>query len=235
VSQNYKYLGIIFTDFMGDQLLNKVISVNTGKFAPCPSILLTQGCTYCTSVGLCLGCNTTVNYVYSPNTCSAKSGFYLNWINSTLNTVVSCSIAMAGCLICSSSTVCTLCDTFSNYQLVSGSCQAAPGFYLDSSSIPVKCTLQGCYQCISNTICGVCSNANNYVLDNSTNTCFCNSSELFTQSPTAAACICIPGYYLASNGTCEYIPLCPNNGSGCLSCVIGSPCACSLCDTANNF
>lgn len=235
VNQNYKYLGIIFTDFAGDQLITKVIGVNTGKFAACPASLLTQGCTYCSATGLCLGCNTTMNYLYTPNTCSAKSGYYLNWINATYNSVVACNIPMIGCLTCSSATICTLCDTFSNYRLANGSCQAAPGFYLDNSSIPVKCTLKGCYQCISNTVCGVCSSVNNYILDTTTNTCVCDSAQLFTQSSIADACVCIQGYYLASNATCQSIPLCPSNGSGCINCSLGPPCSCTLCDTANYF
>jgi len=171
-SQAYTFYGIVYTDFVGDLLLQKFVSSNTGKFVPCPATLLTQGCTYCSSTGQCLGCNTTINYIYnSPNSsCLAANGYYLSWSTATDNIPVICSNPMLGCLSCLSSTVCTLCDTFANYQLVNGTCGAAPGFYLNASGIPVKCTIVGCYQCISATVCGVCSAINNYIITG-TNTC----------------------------------------------------------------
>ncbi len=53
------------------------------------------------------------------------------------------------------------------------------------------------------------------------------------QDPSSLACICIPGYFQSSNGSCESIPLCPANNSGCLNC---SPTpSCLACDTASFF
>ncbi len=52
---------------------------------------------------------------------------------------------MPGCLQCSSGAACSLCDSFANYQLINGSCLAAPGYYLDASGIPIKCAMKGCY------------------------------------------------------------------------------------------
>ena len=42
----------------------------------------------------------------------------------------------------------------------------------------------------------------------------------------------MPGYFISPNNTCELIPACPANNSGCLICSSG---VCSQCDTANNF
>jgi 1-phosphatidylinositol phosphodiesterase len=99
-NNNLKYLGIVFTDFLGDILLQKAVGLNVGKFTPCPGSLLTQGCTFCTSTGQCLGCNTTNHYAYnaSTSTCLADKGFYLNWINATANIASNCSTPLIGCL-----------------------------------------------------------------------------------------------------------------------------------------
>lgn len=192
VNNNIKYLGIIFTDFIGDVVVQKALGLNVGNFVPCPANLLTEGCTYCSSIGQCLGCNTTVHYLYDTvtKTCIADLGYYLFWNSTNVNVPILCNIPMIGCLQCSSGTVCTLCDSFANYQLVNGSCAAAPGFYLDNSSIPVKCYLVGCYQCISGTVCGQCSAVNNFIMDISTPTCVCNSSNFFVLDPSNVACIC---------------------------------------------
>ena len=61
----------------------------------------------------------------------------------------------------------------------------------------------------------------------------CDTANLFTQDPSSLACICIPGYYLAANGSCESIPLCPANNSGCANCS-ATP-SCLLCDAAAFF
>ena len=81
---------------------------------------------------------------------------------------------MPGCLDCNVGTSCLICDTFINYQLVSGQCVAAPGYYLDVNSIPAKCIIQGCYLCSSATVCTSCSAATNFVMapDGS---CVCNA------------------------------------------------------------
>ncbi len=99
-SNNLNYLGIIFTDFVGDALLQKVMSLNVGKFTPCPSSLLTQGCTFCTSTGQCLGCNSTLHYLFNSanSSCYADKGYYLNWSSPTANSPTACSIPMVGCL-----------------------------------------------------------------------------------------------------------------------------------------
>ncbi len=84
-SNNLKYLGIVFTDFLGEPMLQKAMSLNVGKFTPCPTTLLTQGCTFCSSTGQCLGCNATNHYTYvsASSTCSAAVGFYLDWLSAT--------------------------------------------------------------------------------------------------------------------------------------------------------
>jgi 1-phosphatidylinositol phosphodiesterase len=64
ISKNISYLGTVFTDFIGDDAIIRSIALNTGKFVPCPSTQITQGCSYCSSSGQCLGCNTTLKYVF---------------------------------------------------------------------------------------------------------------------------------------------------------------------------
>ena len=93
------YLGIVFTDFIGDVVLQKAISMNAGKFVPCPSTQLAQGCTYCTSTGVCLGCNTTNNYLFDSVTssCFAAVGYYLQWSTVTANQPLICNSSMLGC------------------------------------------------------------------------------------------------------------------------------------------
>ncbi len=105
---------------------------------------------------------------------------------------------------------------------------------MNSSSIPVKCNIVGCYICASATVCTNCSTLTNYIMDNSTQTCLCDSSKFFIELASAQTCICSSGYFL-NNNTCDLIPLCPANNSGCASCTLGSPNSCSACDASNNF
>jgi len=118
-SKSITYTGIVFTDFIGDDIITKSISMNMGKFVPCPTAQITQGCSYCSNTGQCLGCNTTLHYLYnSANfSCLAASGYYLFWTNATANTPTLCNIPMPGCLTCSSDNVCLTCDVLAHYQL----------------------------------------------------------------------------------------------------------------------
>lgn len=154
-SNNYAYWGIVFTDFAGDTLIQNSILKNAGLFGRCTATQKSQGCTACSTAGLCIACNDILHYVFDPatSTCRAAVGYYLN---STFVPEL-CSLAMIGCLECSASATCTLCDTFLNYQLLAGQCAAADGYYLDANSIPVKCNILGCYLCSSATVCTNCS------------------------------------------------------------------------------
>lgn len=232
-ANNFKFLGIIFTDFAGDNLIDKVFKLNAQRFVPCPSSQIDQGCTYCDSTSKCLGCNTVNNYVYQSSnfSCKANKGYYLNWTSSSSNFPYPCNTVIKGCLQCLSSTECTLCDSVDNYQLSNNTCIAAPGYYLDSNSIPVLCTIVGCYICSSATVCTTCSANNNFIMD-ANNTCVCNSTALFVQYNDT--CICQPGFFLNGN-LCEPIPLCPLNYSGCFSCNSGPIYSCDTCDSNNSF
>jgi hypothetical protein len=119
--------------------------------------------------------------------------------------------------------------------LNSGVCEAAPGYYLNISNIPVKCNLVGCYICASATVCSTCSSASNFIMDNSTQTCVCDNTQHFVLLASASACICDSGFYLTSNGTCDTIPLCPANNSGCANCSLTPTCSCLQCDSSNFF
>lgn len=221
-------MGIVFTDFAGDTLISSTIAKNAALFGKCTVLQTSQGCTACSVPGLCIACNEPIHYLFNASTssCVAASGYYLN---ATFIPEL-CSLAMPGCLQCSSQTTCTLCDTFLNYALVVGQCQAAAGYYLNATSIPTKCNILGCYLCSSATVCTSCSTATNFVMDISGN-CVCDAAMNFTMSPSQI-CICVAGMFLNASGACEPIPLCPANNSGCLTCVSNS---CTLCDAANGF
>ena len=78
-SQGISYLGIAFTDFLGDVALSHTVGLNSNRFQVCSNDLKSQGCTYCSGTGQCLGCNTILNYLYisSSFSCGASVGYYL--------------------------------------------------------------------------------------------------------------------------------------------------------------
>ena len=57
VNQNKDYVGILFTDFFGDDLIKKIILLNANLFGKCTSIQTTQGCTVCSLDGDCIVCD----------------------------------------------------------------------------------------------------------------------------------------------------------------------------------
>lgn len=117
-----------------------------------------------------------------------------------------------------------MCETYVHYQLLNDTCEAADGYYLDSNSTPVKCEIYGCYLCSDSLTCTFCSEINNFAMDLATGDCVCDSTLYFVPHPTQDVCICEPGMYLSLNGTnatCEFVPLCPDPNSGCLTCAPG--------------
>lgn len=117
---NIKYVGIVFLDFYGNDFVRDILALNGKTFGKCTTLQTSQGCTCCSTAGVCLACNTLLNYVYNSinKICDAASGYYLDATYAPQN----CTAAMTGCLQCISATQCTLCDTFLNYQLLSGKC-----------------------------------------------------------------------------------------------------------------
>lgn len=236
VSQNLAYTGIIYTDLYGDDLLKKVVGNNVATYAKCTLTQTSQGCTLCAlGTGTCLKCNTLMGYIYdaATTTCLAKVGYYLD--ASYIPQL--CSLAMPGCLECSSATVCTKCDTIMNYLLDVSSCIAAPGYYLDATFLPVPCPQIGCAECSDAVNCIFCSEPMNYIMDTMTgNTCKCDDLEFFQPATTIQACICMPTYYLSANSTCEDMPKCPSTAGGCLNCgTAPANTICLQCDTAKHF
>lgn len=51
------YVGIVFTDFFGDSLVQKVVNLNSNLFGVCSQNQVDQGCTVCTVAGTCLACD----------------------------------------------------------------------------------------------------------------------------------------------------------------------------------
>lgn len=167
-------------------------------------------------------------YQPSTKTCIADLGYFLN----SSQIPQKCSSVMVGCLQCSTGTTCTLCDIFLNYELVNGTCHAAPGYYLHPTTfIPVKCSITGCYLCSSATVCTACSAATNFISDGG-NGCQCDAPNNFVFNAPSSVCVCTAGLYLSPNNTCEPIPRCPANNSGCITCNID---VCQLCDSAAGF
>jgi hypothetical protein len=135
--QGLTYMGIVFLDFYGTDLLTKIVGQNGALFAKCTSLQTSQGCTRCSFAGVCLKCNTKMNYLYDSTNliCIAAPAYFLN----ATYIPVACNSVMPGCMLCLSASACTSCDTLNNYLLTAGACIAAPGYYLNTSFFPVVC------------------------------------------------------------------------------------------------
>lgn len=74
------YIGIFFTDFAGDTLISSSIAKNLNLFGKCTSVQLIQGCTACSTAGICIACNDLLHYIFDPasSSCLAEVGYYLN-------------------------------------------------------------------------------------------------------------------------------------------------------------
>lgn len=79
-SNGFSFWGIIFTDFAGDTLISTAISKNAALFGKCSVGQLSQGCTACSTAGLCIACNDILHYVFdaATSTCKAATGYFLN-------------------------------------------------------------------------------------------------------------------------------------------------------------
>lgn len=65
VGNNFAYTGIVYTSFIGDDLLKRVVGSNTAIYPKCSATQVSQGCTLCQmGTGACLKCNTKLHYVY---------------------------------------------------------------------------------------------------------------------------------------------------------------------------
>ena len=95
-SQGFTYLGIVFIDFFGDNLVSTAIGLNSQLFAPCSLPQISAGCLACSTAAACIACNQEINYILNPVTadCDAALGYYLN----ATSYPELCWDAMAGCL-----------------------------------------------------------------------------------------------------------------------------------------
>jgi 1-phosphatidylinositol phosphodiesterase len=57
INNGFNYLGILFIDFYGDNLIQKAISLNQNLFGKCSAAQISSGCTCCNTKGVCLACN----------------------------------------------------------------------------------------------------------------------------------------------------------------------------------
>lgn len=201
-----------------------VLNKNKATYAKCTLTQTSQGCTLCQiGSGICLKCNTNMNYVYDATNkiCLAKTGYYLN----SSYIPILCASVMPGCLECIDAITCVVCDTINHYSLSNSTCVAASGYYLNATFIPVPCPQVGCYECSDAVVCTTCSSSTNYIIDMSTNyTCKCDDLSFFTQASATQACICMPTYFLSANSTCDPMPKCPDMTGGCLNCSVTDVC-----------
>lgn len=73
VANGFSYVGIIFLDFVGDDLISSTIGLNSDLFAPCPLVQSEVGCMACSTSGGCLSCDTESHYVLNPSTSSCDA------------------------------------------------------------------------------------------------------------------------------------------------------------------
>ena len=143
-----------------------------------------------------------MNFEINNNECVCKNGFYFN---QTSQTCTDCTINFPGCLTCSESSICYVCDESANFIADGIACRCAPGFYFDDDTLVcLPCTndFDGCLRCEEGT-CFSCDTENNFI-------------------PSGFSCVCAEGYYL-SGGNCLECSV------GCLACLTGTG-ICSDCD-----
>lgn len=117
---------------------------------------------------------------------------------------------MSGCTKCSSSSVCTECQTL---------------YYLSNSScVPCSITLVGCAVCTNSSMCLFCNSG--YYLNSSALCSLCTSLTGCLLCTDMSTCIyCNSGYYLLAGvcKTCTNIIYCSvcSNANTCTSCISG--------------
>lgn len=84
-----------------------------------------DACTSCVSSSLCLTCLS--NFTDVKGNCECMTQYY----RFDFNTCLPC---LPGCLDCTSTTNCLLCDSDSNFTLITGICECLPGMFLNMSS-----------------------------------------------------------------------------------------------------
>lgn len=107
-------------------------------------------CKRCNESGLenCVNC---LNATYCSN--CALGGYIFYKPSSAEQVCRHCNVTLTGCLQCSSSTSCTLCDTSRNYAPDgSGICKCAPGYFMNGAGTCSLCSsfMPGCQRCTSN-------------------------------------------------------------------------------------
>ena len=141
--------------------------------------------------------------------CICFTGYFLN--NGTCEAMPLCPDPSSGCLSCSATPSCLLCDSGSHFETDPANtalCRCQAGYYFNGS-LCLACTdaLSGaCLECASSDLCLSCDS--NFTLQN-------------------GDCVCLPSFYQFDANTC--LPC----ATGCLRCTT-SP-TCLVCDTANNF
>jgi hypothetical protein len=118
------------------------------------------GCITCTSLTACSDCNETLNYVLAANQTCTLCQTNLNYFpDAATQTCQLCTLSY--CLVCSSLTQCTSCNTASFYYVgTGGTCQYCdPGLnYLIDPVLKtcVLCTIPNCANCNSDNLQDVC-------------------------------------------------------------------------------
>lgn len=121
-----------------------------------------------------------------------------------------CSTMISGCLECSSSTECTLCDTANHFDFLGLVCDCVPPYFMAAGTTYCQeCSVLQpyCLLCTGATTCSVCGNGGYLsgsvcatcppgctVCSSNTNCSACDSSLHFFLNDTS--CLCLDGYAL---------------------------------------
>lgn len=168
-----------------------------GVCSVCSEVLL--GCTNCVDSMTCVTCNGSGGWVVdgSGMSCVCRDGMYKDGVGAAAM-CRSCSAAIAGCLRCGSSTVCTQADTGNGWEL-SGTttvCKAGKYRYAPDPSEPnlsatcLPC-MAGCISCTSSTVCLTCDPTPGY-WQLSSGTCICSSGYSPIGSGPTDSCTSCP-------------------------------------------
>jgi proprotein convertase subtilisin/kexin type 5 len=179
------------------------------------------GCNVCSNATSCTTCNTGSNYqLFSVDkkcyvTTNPPTGYYWDTTNSVFTACIT------GCNVCSNTTICTTCNTSSNYQLYTSdnkcylTTNPPTGYFWDSTNSTFTACITGCNVCSNATSCTTCNTGSNYQLFSVDKKCY-----VTTNPPT--------GYYWDSTNTAFTACV-----TGCNVC--SNTTSCTTCNTSSNY
>lgn len=132
-------------------------------FACLPCHYSCLNCTSGTSTG-CTVCDAAANRTLLASACSCNLGYY----DSSQAACSLCSMAIPGCVKCTSAAACQVCTAASS--LVLGVCNCPVGQFINTTGCYLcTSTIPGCLQCTSSSVCTSCDTASNLQVSTSGN------------------------------------------------------------------